>query len=249
MSNVISNNSLDPLANSRWDAEDPKNKAKANATTAATDTSAAAAAAGKKGLSQEDFLSLLTKQLAYQDPFKPVDNDQMISQMASFATVDGIHNMNDQFGSLNKVMTSNQALQASTLVGQKVLIPTATGHLNQGGTMTGMVTSKDAAKNVVVRIEDKSGQLIKTINMGDLSSGNNKIEWDGTTNSGQAAPEGSYTIKASGMVDDKRTDLNVASYANVESVTLGSASSGGVLLNLKGLGGVKLSDVLEVAKS
>ncbi|GAK82899.1 flagellar basal-body rod modification protein FlgD [Vibrio ponticus] len=40
---------------------------------------------GKQDLKQEDFLSLLTKQLAQQDPFKPVGNDQMIAQMASFA--------------------------------------------------------------------------------------------------------------------------------------------------------------------
>lgn len=31
---------------------------------------------GKQDLKQEDFLSLLTKQLAQQDPFKPVSNDR-----------------------------------------------------------------------------------------------------------------------------------------------------------------------------
>lgn len=78
---------------------------------------------GQKSLKQEDFLSLLTKQLAQQDPFKPVSNDQMIAQMASFATVDGIGKMNTQFESLNSSMTSNQALQASSLVGRDVLVP------------------------------------------------------------------------------------------------------------------------------
>ncbi|MEF1297995.1 flagellar hook capping FlgD N-terminal domain-containing protein, partial [Vibrio parahaemolyticus] len=73
---------------------------------------------GKQDLKQEDFLSLLTKQLSQQDPFKPVSNDQMIAQMASFATVDGIGKMNTQFESLNSSMTSNQALQASSLVGR-----------------------------------------------------------------------------------------------------------------------------------
>ena len=66
---------------------------------------------GKQDLKQEDFLSLLTKQLAQQDPFKPVSNDQMIAQMASFATVDGIGKMNNQFETLNASMTSNQALR------------------------------------------------------------------------------------------------------------------------------------------
>lgn len=47
----------------------------------------------------------------------------MIAQMASFATVDGIGKMNTQFESLNSSMTSNQALQASSLVGRDVLVP------------------------------------------------------------------------------------------------------------------------------
>lgn len=233
MSNVINNNNVDPLANSRWTTDD--------ATSSSTNNNGS--------LNQTDFLSLLTKQLAYQDPFKPVDNDQMISQMASFATVNGINSMADQVGSLNEVMTSSQALQASTLVGQKVLVPTDTGYLASGGTMSGMLTSSDPMQDVVVRVEDENGQLIKTINMGDLPAGNNRIEWDGTNNAGNPAAAGNYTLKAQALVGNTRTDLSVAAYANVESVTLGSASSGGVVLNLKGLGGIKLSDVLEVAKT
>jgi flagellar basal-body rod modification protein FlgD len=34
-------------------------------------------------LDQEDFFSLLSQQLAYQDPFSPVENAEMISQMSS----------------------------------------------------------------------------------------------------------------------------------------------------------------------
>ncbi len=51
----------------------------------------------------------------------------MIAQMASFATVDGIGKMNTQFESLNSSMTSNQALQASSLVGRDELVPGAAG--------------------------------------------------------------------------------------------------------------------------
>ena len=94
---------------------------------------------GKQDLKQEDFLSLLTKQLAQQDPFKPVSNDQMIAQMASFATVDGIGKMNHQFDTLNASMTSNQALQASSLVGRDVLVPGAAGMKADNNEMAAMV--------------------------------------------------------------------------------------------------------------
>ncbi len=41
-------------------------------------------------LTQEDFFSLLTQQLSYQDPSNPADNDQMIAQMTNFTMEQGI---------------------------------------------------------------------------------------------------------------------------------------------------------------
>lgn len=116
---------------------------------------------GKNELKQEDFLSLLTKQLSQQDPFKPVENDQMIAQMASFATVDGIGKMNTQFDSLNSSMTSNQALQASSLVGRDVLVPGAKGLKEADKGMAAMVKLPQAINNLMVRVENEQGQLIR----------------------------------------------------------------------------------------
>lgn len=72
----------------------------------------------EQNLSQEDFFALLTEQLSNQDPTKPVDNDQMVSQMTQFTTADGISKLNEKFESFATSMTSNQALQASSLIGQ-----------------------------------------------------------------------------------------------------------------------------------
>lgn len=121
---------------------------------------------GKQDLKQEDFLSLLTKQLSQQDPFKPVSNDQMIAQMASFATVDGIGKMNTQFESLNSSMTSNQALQASSLVGRDVLVPGAAGVKQDDAPMAAMVKLSQSIDNLFVRVEDEAGQLVRTFEVG-----------------------------------------------------------------------------------
>ena len=43
-------------------------------------------------------MKLLTMQLSYQDPFKPVDNAQMLSQMASMSTSEGINSSVDPDG-------------------------------------------------------------------------------------------------------------------------------------------------------
>ena len=48
-------------------------------------------------LTQEDFFALLTQELAHQDPTKPVDNNEMISQMTAFSTTDGVTKLKNAF--------------------------------------------------------------------------------------------------------------------------------------------------------
>jgi len=199
-------------------------------------------------LDQEDFLTLLTQQLAMQDPSDPVDNDTMISQMASFSTVEGISQMTTQFEDLNSVMTSSQALQASTLVGQKVLIPTNETYQEASEGVDGVVSLPDTQASLSLRIENSSGELIKTINMANVPAGNTDFSWDGTDADGEAVPGGDYTISATGLVDGEQQELAVSTYAHVTSVSLGNTSNG-VILNLRGLGNISLNDVLAVAEN
>ncbi|MDP5254266.1 MULTISPECIES: flagellar hook assembly protein FlgD [unclassified Vibrio] len=204
---------------------------------------------GKQDLKQEDFLSLLTKQLSQQDPFKPVSNDQMIAQMASFATVDGIGKMNSQFESLNSSMTSNQALQASSLVGRDVLVPGASGMKGDNAPMSSMVKLPNAVDNVIIRVKDAAGQLVRTFDVGAKPAGDSKVIWDGNDDKGNPLPAGKYNVEASGMLDGKATNFSVSSYANVNSVLLGKGD-GNVMLNLAGFDSpVKLAEVLEVGKA
>ena len=204
---------------------------------------------GKQALKQEDFLSLLTKQLAQQDPFKPVSNDQMIAQMASFATVDGIGKMNNQFETLNASMTSNQALQASSLVGRDVLVPGAGGVKTGDGSMAAMVKLPQSVDNLMVRVEDQMGQLIRTFEVGSKPAGDNRVEWDGKDQNGNPLPAGKYNFKASGLLNGAAKEFEVFTYANVNSVLLGKGD-GNVLLNLAGFESpVRLAEVLEVGKA
>ncbi len=206
-------------------------------------------ATGQNDLNQEDFLSLLTKQLAQQDPFKPVSNDQMIAQMASFATVDGIGKMNNQFESLNSSMTSNQALQASSLVGRDVLVPGAAGMKPDNAGMSAMVKIPQALDNLFVRIENAQGQLIRTLDVGAKPAGDAKVEWDGLDENGNPLPGGKYNVKAGGLLDGEAREFEVSTYANVNSVLLGKGD-GNVLLNLAGFESpVRLAEVLEVGKA
>lgn len=203
---------------------------------------------GQQSLGQDDFFALLSQQLAYQDPFKPVDNAEMIAQMASFTTAEGVTSMGDSITGMTDVLNSSQALQASSLVGKRVLIPTNEGYLAEQGELSGSISTTTGAYSTMVTIEDQAGSVIRSISLGDIGAGNQGFSWDGLDAQGNRMPAGRYTLKANGLVNGQGEELTTATYAHVESVSLGGGQAG-INLNLQGLGGIKLSDAIEVAET
>ena len=67
----------------------------ASVTNSGTTPPATNAKAGMAALGQADFLKLLTTQLSNQDPTDPVDNKEMLAQMAQFSSVAGITEMGE----------------------------------------------------------------------------------------------------------------------------------------------------------
>lgn len=195
-------------------------------------------------LTQEDFFSLLTQQLSFQDPSKPADNDQMIAQMTNFTMAEGISNLNSNFQSLAASMTSNSALQASTLVGKQALLESDTLDLNDTGDAKGTIVAPEPVENLTLRIEDSSGQLVRTIDFGAKTAGAVRFEWDGKNNDGEQLPAGEYSVKAEGQVAGEFTSLPIATFKNIESVNVNGAN--GIIINTKE-GAVRLTDVAEIA--
>ena len=67
-----------------------------------------------KGTSQQmdqgDFLRLMTAQLSQQDPFNPVDNQQMVAQMAQFSSLAGISETNTVLAKISEQLTAQTQL-------------------------------------------------------------------------------------------------------------------------------------------
>ncbi|MFV0643424.1 MAG: flagellar hook assembly protein FlgD [Sphingomonadaceae bacterium] len=79
------------------------------ATSPATDT---ARARSNRELGQEDFFRLLTVQMQQQDPFEPVDNKEMIAQMAQFSSLSGVKAMNETLGAISDKLDALIAAQS-----------------------------------------------------------------------------------------------------------------------------------------
>lgn len=69
-------------------------------------------------LGKEDFLNLLMAELQNQDPLSPMDNKDMILQLAQFSAIEGTQNLNENME--NYIDTANLAT-ASSLIGKQVV--------------------------------------------------------------------------------------------------------------------------------
>jgi flagellar basal-body rod modification protein FlgD len=198
----------------------------------------------RKELGQEEFLELMTTQLQNQDPFKPMESGDFLAQIAQFSTVEGIGDLNAGFEQLSASLVSNQALQASNLIGRSVLAPTGVAALEQGGSIRGSAQIPAASGDVSVSVYDQAGQLIRRIDLGSQAAGDIEFQWDGLRDDGQYAAPGNYFVTAEASIDDRNEAVDTLLASEVRSVTL--SNSGGLLLDLNGIGSLDFKEVRQI---
>lgn len=193
-------------------------------------------------LGQDAFLKLMTTQMKYQDPFKPMESGEFLGQIAQFSTVSGIQSMNESLTGLSSALTSNQTLQAAALVGHGVLVPSETGYLFSEGGLSG-ATDLPSSGALSVEITDASGQVVRHMDLGQHAPGSADFVWDGLDDSGQRMSEGVYGVRATLDAGGTPIALGTSVVGLVSSVSLGPS---GLTLNLPGMDATPLSQVREI---
>jgi flagellar basal-body rod modification protein FlgD len=194
------------------------------------------------GLGQADFLRLMTEQLKNQDPLKPLDSNDFLAQLAQFSTVQGIHSLNAAFADLAATVASDQALQATSLIGHEALVASSAFALAEEGSMRGAVDSPMAGE-VTIEISDASGNVVRRLQYTAAYPGPVDFAWDGFTDSGEQAPGGEYTIAARVSNGPSAEALNPHIAARINSVFF---TAHGLVLDLAGIGSVPFSAVRRV---
>ncbi|KTC85548.1 MULTISPECIES: flagellar hook assembly protein FlgD [Legionella] len=197
-----------------------------------------------KSLGQKDFLKLMVAQAQNLDPLEPKANGDFLGQLAQFSTNDGITKMQESIQQLASSLQSNQALQASSLVGRKVLVDSDSFNLEQGEAKAA-VELPASVDNLMASIYSDSGALVRKIPLGQHGAGFHTFSWDGLNQKGEHMPGGKYSIKVSGIYSGKEVALKAMTAANVDSVSLGQNGEG-VKLNVAGVGTVSLNDVKQI---
>ena len=195
-----------------------------------------------KELGKNEFLELLVAQLNNQNPLEPQENGEFIAQLAQFSQVEGVEKLNTRMEALLSGYQSSQALQASSLVGRKVIVPSDKAVVDTSETLKGSLVLPVTSSNVYVNVYDSAGKSVDRVNLGQQAAGNVSFMWDGKDASGNLLPPGTYKFEAQATYADGTKGLYTLLPANVDSVALGQ-NGGEMRLNLAGIGSVPLSQV------
>jgi flagellar basal-body rod modification protein FlgD len=116
--------------------------------------------AQRAGIGQEEFLKVLLAQLTFQDPLKPLDNNEFIAQFAQLTNLQQTQQLNERMDSL---LTFQAGAQAVGLIGKTVEVQAG------GSTVVGQVTTtvfRNGLPELVVRASD--GSILTDVTLGQI---------------------------------------------------------------------------------
>lgn len=114
-------------------------------------------------MGMEDFLKVLLTQLTFQDPLKPMDNQEFMAQMAQFTALEQTQQLNEKMALL---VQNQSALQSVGLIGRNVDVVLA-----GGSTITGTVTSLSLAGDTpALTITTSAGATLAGISISQVSA-------------------------------------------------------------------------------
>lgn len=145
--------------------------------TSSTDTSSSSSKLGEAaGLGKDDFMTLLIAQLKNQDPMKPMEDKEFITQLAQFSALEATEKMNAQ---LDELLGSQSLVQAATLIGKQ-----ATAKLTSGETVTGTISEVrmlSGKPTAILNGQEVDTSLITVLNAGTTTAAANSTSTATTT--------------------------------------------------------------------
>jgi flagellar basal-body rod modification protein FlgD len=190
------------------------------------DTGTTAQDTGSQIMGRDDFLRLLVTQLNNQDPLNPMNGQEFAAQLAQFSSVEQLLNINESLtaqGEMTGLLAQNINNGVATgLIGKEVVALGDQIGLSGSGTVPISFELPNAASDVTVTIQDASGNLVRTINLGSKGAGEHEVEWDGEATAGGRLPEGVYSLAINGTDADGNTvTAETAMRGTVDRVSFG----------------------------
>ncbi len=186
-----------------------------------------------KSLGQQDFLRLMVAQIQHQDPTSFQVNNE------------GVNQMQESMQQMANSLQSNQALQASALVGRKVMIPNDQLTLDNAGDPQISIDIPSDPSILFASIYSESGKLLKRISLAHAKPGLFHFSWDGTNEDCKRLADGTYKLEVRGVFGGEESTLKTMTFANVDSVSF-RPNEEGLTLNVAGIGPVAFNQVRQI---
>jgi flagellar basal-body rod modification protein FlgD len=202
--------------------------------------------AGITALGKDAFLNLLTKQLQFQDPLKPMDSTEFVAQLAQFRALESAMETNKTLSDLVQGTAAMNNLGAANLLGRKVeVFGGKLSHISGQSENVAYQLDGDASE-VVIQVVDQNKNIVKML--GDSApqkKGMHQVLWDGTDKAGNKVPSGIYTYVSVAKYDDgKLTPVKVSAEGEVSGVSYGE---GGPFVTVNGVS-IPIKDIVKVVK-
>lgn len=224
-------------------------------TTSTTGTNSASALAATTGLNsskksslgQSDFLKLLVTQLQHQDPLNPMDDKEFVAELSQFSSLEQLTNVNTNLKTLTSVVDAQAGMSVVGFIGKQVR---ASGsQVAKSGTSVGSLyfNLSDAAKNVTVNVFDANGNIVRTVDMGSMTTGDKTFTWDGKDSNGNSMADGTYTMRLGAVKADGTSILVSTDVSGV--IKSASFTNGSCSLKLDSGISVQFSDIKQILDS
>jgi len=205
-----------------------------------------AATPQKTTMGQSEFLTLFTTQLKNQDPTDPVKNEAFVAQLAQFSQLEATTAMKTSMEGLVSSMSNDRMLGAASLMGKQVAVPDGPVEVTSTTVSQGTINVPAGADGIQLQVFDSKGILVRTQIMGAQAPGDVTLSWDGMTDGGQAAANGTYRYVATVNSKGTMSKPTVNTYATVTGVSSAGTADGAMLLEVAGGKTVNLSDVKRI---
>jgi flagellar basal-body rod modification protein FlgD len=149
----------------------------------------------KKTLGKDDFLKIMITQMKNQDPTKPFNADQMAAQMAQYASVEQLQNVNQNLTKMESEHQTSDRMAMTGLIGKTVTVDRERFPHTEGGSESLTFTLSKNASEVKIAIQNQQGETVIEKDLGPQKAGEQSFSWDGLKSNTLPAKTGSYSFK------------------------------------------------------
>ena len=165
---------------------------------------------------QQQFLQLLTTQLANQDPMNPQDSQAFVEQLATFSSLEQLENIKNGLDELAMAQASVVSATAVDFAGRTATIAEDNFVLEEGkSAQLGAYLNEGGVLRATIK--DSTGNVVDTIELGSQEAGIVHFDWAGNAENG--SEPGKYKFEVELVDGENTTPVTSLVRAPVDSVT------------------------------